>query len=165
MATRIIKEGQKKFITTCSQCGCEFEYELEDIGAGNIVNCPCCGHICIHKNFGSPNNNGNIIYPYGPSEIPCNKDDDELDPWLKKPHIVYTTQQPTKSCKDCHVYQKMMKGEYTVDDSCFWCPNNPNKVTCGTGLATFDNTHTDSITNGTSKDIEEGKIKAYNYSK
>ncbi len=58
--------------------------------------------------------------------------------------------------------KKMMRGEYTVDDSCFWCPNNPYKVTCGTGFATVVDTHTDSIANGTNKDIKEGKIKAIN---
>ena len=44
---KILKEGQKKFTATCSKCGCEFEYELEDIDCGSVV-CPCCGERVSH---------------------------------------------------------------------------------------------------------------------
>ena len=50
----------------------------------------------------------------------------------------------------------MMKGEYTVDDSCFWCPNNPCKVTCS-GINC-----TNSEMNGTAQAMREGRLKATN---
>lgn len=34
MAIEIVKEGCKKFNMTCSNCGCEFTYEYEDVGVG-----------------------------------------------------------------------------------------------------------------------------------
>lgn len=50
---KIIKEGQLYAI--CPKCGCEFEYEREDlstiIGYGcslSYVPCPCCGERIIH---------------------------------------------------------------------------------------------------------------------
>ena len=50
---KIIKEGQKEFIAKCTTCGCEFSYQLVDIGLGSIV-CPCCGHYVAHKEFKEP---------------------------------------------------------------------------------------------------------------
>lgn len=45
---KIIKDGQKDFIAKCSTCGCEFSYQLIDIGLGSVV-CPCCGCYVAHK--------------------------------------------------------------------------------------------------------------------
>ena len=39
---KIIKDGQKEFTTKCPTCGCEFSYQLVDIGLGSVT-CPCCG--------------------------------------------------------------------------------------------------------------------------
>ena len=50
---KIIKDGQKDFIAKCTTCGCEFSYQLVDIGLGSIV-CPCCGHYVAHKEFKEP---------------------------------------------------------------------------------------------------------------
>lgn len=47
---RIIKQGNLKFYKTCSACGCEFEYEIEDI-VNDIVECPCCKTQLPHKNI------------------------------------------------------------------------------------------------------------------
>lgn len=44
----IIKHGDKIFATDCSNCGCEFTYELVDV-IGNTVYCPECGAIVIHS--------------------------------------------------------------------------------------------------------------------
>lgn len=46
---RIIKEGKKSFTTICPKCGCEFEYEVNEI-LFNYVNCPCCDERILHKN-------------------------------------------------------------------------------------------------------------------
>lgn len=45
---KIIKDGQKEFIAKCPTCGCEFSYQLDDIGLGSVV-CPCCGGYVVHK--------------------------------------------------------------------------------------------------------------------
>lgn len=47
---KIIKDGQKDFIAKCPTCGCEFSYQLVDIGLNSVV-CPCCGHYVVHKEF------------------------------------------------------------------------------------------------------------------
>lgn len=52
---KIIKDGQKDFIAKCTTCGCEFSYQLVDIGLGSVT-CPCCGGCVAHKfnNFENP---------------------------------------------------------------------------------------------------------------
>lgn len=45
---KIIKDGQKEFVGKCRTCGCEFSYQLIDIGLGSVV-CPCCGGYVAHK--------------------------------------------------------------------------------------------------------------------
>jgi len=59
---KILKEGKpQKFTKTCLECGCEFEYELEDIKTdytlcltsypgqyNTYVICPCCGNSIHH---------------------------------------------------------------------------------------------------------------------
>ena len=50
---KIIKDGQKDFIVKCTTCGCEFSYQLVDIGLGSVV-CPCCGGYVAHKEFKGP---------------------------------------------------------------------------------------------------------------
>lgn len=47
---KIIKDGQTDFIAKCSTCGCEFSYQLVDIGLNSVV-CPCCGGYVAHKEF------------------------------------------------------------------------------------------------------------------
>ena len=47
---KIIKDGQKEFTAKCSTCGCEFSYQLTDIGLSS-VRCPCCGNHVSHKGF------------------------------------------------------------------------------------------------------------------
>lgn len=44
---KIIKDGEKEFVAKCTTCGCEFSYQLCDIGLGT-VQCPCCGHYVAH---------------------------------------------------------------------------------------------------------------------
>ena len=45
---KIIKDGQRDFIAKCATCGCEFSYQLIDIGLGSVT-CPCCGGHVAHK--------------------------------------------------------------------------------------------------------------------
>ena len=77
MAIRIIKEGKKtKFTKTCPDCGCEFEYEVEDLHTDSsiclttypcqfsqYVICPCCGKHLFHGyTTESPFTFPNVIY-------------------------------------------------------------------------------------------------------
>lgn len=55
---KIIKDGQKDFIAKCPTCGCEFSYQLGDIGLRLVV-CPCCGHYVVHKGY--VNHKGNEL--------------------------------------------------------------------------------------------------------
>ena len=57
----VIKHGQKKFKATCTNCGCEFTYELSDMKPLGGVDCPDCGEYVVHQIF--ENNNGNLYYP------------------------------------------------------------------------------------------------------
>ena len=50
---KVIKDGQKDFIAKCTTCGCEFSYQLVDIGLSS-VKCPYCGNYVAHKEFKGP---------------------------------------------------------------------------------------------------------------
>ena len=50
---KIIKDGQKDFIAKCETCGCEFSYQLVDIGLSS-VKCPYCGNYVAHKEVKGP---------------------------------------------------------------------------------------------------------------
>lgn len=66
---KIIKDGQKDFIAKCPTCGCEFSYQLADIGLNSVVR-PCCGHYVAHKEFKEPSfTTGNRAFPYEGTQI------------------------------------------------------------------------------------------------
>lgn len=114
----IIKPGQTKFTATCSQCGCEFTYELEDV-VGKVVVCPCCGNHITHARAIE-----NINYPYG--AIPYS----ELTNILSK-----------NSCEDCDFYKKYLAkgGTYIGDAPCQWCQNYMYRITCYSSVSTTRN--------------------------
>ena len=97
MAIRIIKEGKKtKFTKTCPDCGCEFEYEAEDLCTdysiclttypcqyNTYVICPCCGRHIHHGTTWAETTFPNITYTntgttYG--ELDCDKCINKPDP-------------------------------------------------------------------------------------
>ena len=116
MAIKIIKEGKvTKFTKTCPDCGCEFEYETEDLHTdysiclttypcqyNTYVICPCCGRHIHHgttqaKDFTYPN----IIYTNNKSDI------FELD------------------CDKCPNKPDFKNGRPIIGDSpCTWCRKN-----------------------------------------
>lgn len=59
----VIKHGQKKFKTICTNCGCEFTYELSDMHPLGGVNCPDCGKRVAHKATASEPIRAPITYP------------------------------------------------------------------------------------------------------
>lgn len=72
---KIIKDGQKDFIAKCATCGCEFSYQLGDIGLGSVT-CPCCGNYVAHKEF------KDLSFPYGTHEIPCTVTQQTTANWI-----------------------------------------------------------------------------------
>ena len=109
MAIKIIKRGKMtKFTKTCHDCGCEFEYEQDDIKVDyscclttypckywTYVICPCCGKH-LHHGYMTP-----AISSY--------------------PNITYTTNETwSKDCDKCPDKpdpNKVVAG----DTSCDWC--------------------------------------------
>lgn len=59
----VIKHGQKKFKAICTNCGCEFTYELSDMHPLGGVNCPDCGKRVAHKAMASEPIRAPITYP------------------------------------------------------------------------------------------------------
>lgn len=53
----ILKEGKKfGFIAVCSDCGCEFKYDLSDLNAmSSGIYCPCCGKFVLHNDQSKQN--------------------------------------------------------------------------------------------------------------
>ena len=60
---KIIKDGQKEFTAKCDTCGCEFSYQLVDIGLGSVV-CPCCGGYVAHRINGPEEPSFSTTFPY-----------------------------------------------------------------------------------------------------
>lgn len=124
---KIIKSGKKEFHATCSNCGCEFTYELEDLsktdylGAIDYVKCPECGITILHLGFDTQ-----------PRPIDVHYHDTAID-----------NMQFNNPCANCDFYKKLMLDRvYVGDTPCTWCQHNPFRVTC-TNVYTATNTNTD----------------------
>ena len=102
---KVIKDGQNKFKQTCSVCGCEISFEIEDLN--QVIYCPTCGRILYDPN--SLSSNPNSIKQLYVSE----KDIDN----------------PCKNCS--YFYEKLNdRNNYVGDTPCTFCPNSPFRVTC-----------------------------------
>ncbi len=84
MAIKIIKHGIKKFIATCPVCGCEFEYECEDVRAAcqKQVKCPDCGEWVMHKKI-EPQENVSDIAVQNCRKSCSERYADYADCWVK----------------------------------------------------------------------------------
>ena len=93
MAIKIIKQGkQTRFTKICPDCGCEFEYEQEDVKVdysvclttyppkyNTYVVCPCCGKH-LHHNYTTATNYLNVIYTMNETwSTDCDKCPDKQD--------------------------------------------------------------------------------------
>ena len=127
MAIKVIKHGQKpKWTKTCPHCGCEFEYEAEDLENDysfslntypsqyrRYIKCPDCGEKLYHD---GPYTNWPESYP----------------------KVAYTNDTPNLSLEnnlykyDCDKCPN--KPDWTKpivgDTPCTWCPKN--QPYCGT---------------------------------
>lgn len=79
---KIIKDGQKDFIAKCETCGCEFSYQLVDIGLNSVV-CPCCGGYVAHKEFKGPS------FVTDAHAIPCTVSQQTTANWIS-PDVTIT---------------------------------------------------------------------------
>jgi hypothetical protein len=129
MAIKIIKHGAKTFKAVCPVCGCEFEYEYEDLkkeyGFVKFVLCPDCGEMIYHHDFKEP-------------KAP------DLEPWnpITKPYITWEHpyvggwdgDQPY-DCEKC--INKPDPNKIVVGDTpCTWCKKNLPYCTSAVNLDT-----------------------------
>lgn len=117
MAVKIIKAGEKEFHGFCSQCGCQFTYELTDLklsASNDFVECPTCGKKYYHPSkVHNPTIPGGIEYRWPSDATQVHNDNPcAICAWNK-----YTAQNPGT-------------GVYIGDTPCTWC--YANKVNCST---------------------------------
>ena len=122
MAIKVIRHGVKTFRVTCPVCGCEFEYEYEDLvnqyGMIKQVKCPDCGEWINHKDYKDLSMPTYPNWPKPGEPIPC------TDPWnpITKPYVTWTTTTPgyNLDCDKCP--NKPNPDKPVVGDSpCTWC--------------------------------------------
>jgi len=113
MAIKVIKHGAKVFKAICPICGCEFEYEYEDILRDYFkqVKCPDCGEFIAHNEYKEVK----PVYPTYPDPQPINP---------LNPHVIWTT--PNTNSYDCDKCPN--KPDWTKpvvgDTPCTWCKKN-----------------------------------------
>ena len=142
MAIKVIKHGKKPVMKrTCSVCGCEFEFELEDLQTDYTITltsypsqyrryviCPDCGERIYYDTIFAPSRD--------PWTIPCspNTPNTPVEPWpTTKPYIIYGTSTTYDSCKDCPNKGGCKDGlgnPVAGDSPCDYCSKNPNRWTC-----------------------------------
>lgn len=132
MAINIIKHGEKKFKTICPICGCEFEYEYEDIDKDYLskdftIKCPDCGYYVKHEEF---------------KKFPSNP--------IWEYHVIPTTEKlnfNTFNWPDCATCPNKPDPTKTVvgDTPCTWC--RKNQPYCTTSFTSDINTVTNTVTN------------------
>ena len=112
---KIIKHGNTHFKTTCPYCGCEFEYDSEDLEERNcwsltsnsllngykIVKCPDCGAEIYHSSS---------------TDFP------------QYPKVTYSLNNYTDEWPDCETCPNkpdFKNGKFIVGDTpCTWCRKN-----------------------------------------
>ena len=132
MAIKVIKHGNKVFTAVCPICGCEFEYEVEDLvetddkesltyGAKvRAVKCPECGEVIKHKEYTIINPTPSPIYPSYPQT-----------PWTPLypnnwPWITWATTTDGTGNLDCSKCPNRPDPSKPVvgDTPCTWCKKN-----------------------------------------
>lgn len=116
MAINIIRHGVKKFRITCPVCGCEFEYEYDDIvktyDIVKQVKCPDCGEWLNHHDYATA--------PKSPDPYP------PLNPL--NPNVIWTTPNINDivyDCDKCPNKPDFKNGKIIIGDSpCTLCPKN-----------------------------------------
>ena len=137
MAIKVIKHGSRVFKAICPICGCEFEYEVEDLkeeadtesltynAKVRIVKCPDCGEKIKHQEYKE-------VYPdrgwptYPSPTFPSYPQ----TPWTPTyPNIIYTTNGTELDCDKCINKPDPSKPVFG-DSPCTWCRKNQPYCTC-----------------------------------
>ena len=113
---KIIKDGQKEFTTKCDTCGCEFSYQLVDIGLSS-VKCPYCGNYVAHKEFKGPS------FVTDTHAIPCTVTQQTTANWIASDVTVTSSNAYSDSlqiihdlCIDCDGFNTVDGLKSLVDD-------------------------------------------------
>jgi len=133
MAIKVIKHGEKTFKITCPVCGCEFEYEYEDLTPDYLpglkrVKCPDCGEWLAHNEYKAEKN---IIWTAPDVDKTGGKETKDKMFYVdyQNPPVLWNHSQwpdcetcPNKPAKD---------GKLIVGDTpCTWCPKMQPYCTC-----------------------------------
>jgi transcription elongation factor Elf1 len=126
MAIKVIKHGTKVFRVICPICGCEFEYELDDLteevdkesltyGAKvRVVKCPECGEKIKHKEYTElyivPNYPAYPSYPTWPA-------------YPTYPYVTWSISGTELDCDKC-LNKPDPNNPVVGDTPCTWCKKN-----------------------------------------
>lgn len=118
MAIKVIKHGTKVFRAVCPICGCEFEYEYEDLkteyGFVRQVKCPDCGNFVTHQDFTTQQ-----------PHIPTYPNYPSWPAYPSYPYVTWTTigTGTELDCDKCP--NKPSSDKITIGDTpCTWCKKN-----------------------------------------
>ena len=158
MAIKVIKHGTKVFRVVCPICGCEFEYEYEDLkteyGFVRQVKCPDCGNFVTHQDFTpqQPHIPTYPITPTFPGTTPWDPTYPTYPSWPTYPNypkVTWTT-NPGYVNLDCDKCLNRPDPDKPVvgDTPCTWCKKMQPYCTTTTTINSnnqnfdFNNLHT-----------------------
>jgi len=133
MAIKIIKHGQKpKFTKVCPHCGCEFEYEFEDLRVESNLSLNTCSYPPYKKRVVVCPDCGEKLYH-----------DSIVDPDWTYPNVIYTNTNGLGTadldCDKCPNKPDFKNGKYVVGDTpCTWCPKMQPYCTVTSTSATYN---------------------------
>jgi len=135
MAIKVIKHGETKFKITCPVCGCEFEYEFEDLatqyGIIKQVKCPDCGEWLTHKDT-YPTYPNYPNWPKPGEPIPCSPSDPITKPYItwESPYVGGWDGDQPYDCNKCINKPDPNKPIQAGDTPCTWCKKNLPHCSC-----------------------------------
>lgn len=176
MAIKVIKHGETKFKITCPVCGCEFEYEYEDLVDSYLpglkqIKCPDCGEWLTHKGaepVKSLEKDLTWKFPKPGEPIPCDKPYRHYVDY-NYPYVTWTSNIP--DWPDCETCPNKPDPTKTIvgDTPCTWCRKNQPYCTnvgdIGTGYKIDPKTFTTTTLNSayTSPDWSDKKSESLNF--
>ena len=135
MAIKVIKHGEKTFKITCPVCGCEFEYEYEDLTDSYLpglkqIKCPDCGEWLMHKSAELVKSLEKDItwkFPKPGEPIPCSDEEARRKMFYvdyQNPSVKWTSNIPDwPDCDKC-INKPDPSKPIVGDTPCTWCRKN-----------------------------------------